>query len=262
MKKFLILPLAILALWVGVLVHAVPDDSPPAVVLNQYEKAQIQTVLVRTSHGTGTGVVIQRANTLGESRLFVWTAAHVVGDFNKVEVVRPGRENGARIDCEIVWPAFVIAKDEHIDVAILWLDSFVSPFFLPVEFEFALPRVGDPVFHVGNFYGLNFDGSVSIGIISQIGVRPDAERFRWHWENVDQTTTFACSGSSGGGVFNAQGKVLGLIVGGPSEGISCYMPVRILDKWTTSEGFSWALAGDWCPQDQILKSFNKHLRSK
>lgn len=122
-KKFVILPVAALALWLGFLFHALPEKSPPAVVLNQYEKAQIQTVLVRTPEGTGTGVVVQRANTFKQPRLFVWTAAHVVGDFHQVEIVRPGRENFAKVDCETVWSALVIARDEHIDIALLWLDS-------------------------------------------------------------------------------------------------------------------------------------------
>lgn len=257
MKKLVILPVAALALWFGFLFHALPDKSPPAVVLNQYEKAQIQTVLVRTPEGTGTGVVVQRANTLQQPRLFVWTAAHVVGHFDQVEIVRPGRENFVKVDCEMVWSALVIARDEHIDIALLWMDSEPSVFFIPVEFEFSIPRVGDPVYHCGNFYGLNFDGSISTGLVSQIGVQPDAHQFNWHWGTLDQTTAFATRGASGGGIFNMQGKVIGLIVGGLTEGFSCYVPVRILDKWATMEGFSWALDGDWCPQDQILKVMNK-----
>lgn len=263
MKKYIAVPVGLLVLWVAFLVSAF-NSKPvpvPGPVLNQYEKAQLQTVLVRSPDGSGSGVVVQRANSLGEPRLFVWTAAHVVEGYNQVEVVRTARQDGAKLDCELVWAALVIARDAHIDVAVLWLDTKPSEFFLPVEFDFVIPHVGDSVFHVGNFYGADFDGSVSTGVISQLGVTPSDRYRNWFWANLDQTTAFAVPGSSGGPVFDAQGEVIGLIVSGPirTGGISCYVPTRIMEKWAMSEGFGWSLRGPWCPQDVILKSLNEFM---
>lgn len=257
-KKFLLIPLAAVAIWTAVLVTPLFRPDPPA--LNLYERSQVQTVLIRVADGAqGSGVVIERVNARGEPRFFVWTAAHVVEDVNQVEVVRLGRENGAKLDCEMVWQALVIARADAEDLALLWLDVPYSVFFSPVEFEFVLPKIGDPVYHCGNFYGANFDGSVSEGIISQIGVRPFDLRFRgWHWEVTDQTTAFAVPGSSGGGVFNQQGRVVGLIVGGPTEGFSCYVPVRIMQQVAEREGIEWALESGGCPSDVRLHALSKH----
>jgi len=59
-------------------------------------------------------------------------------------------------------------------------------------------------------------------------------------------------GSSGGGIFDANGRVLGIVVGLHTPGIGLYVPVRELLKWSEVSGTTWALKLDWCPADDAL----------
>jgi S1-C subfamily serine protease len=214
---------------------------------NMYEMAQRQTVLVETPTGSGSGFVIKRLND-SATRVFVWTAAHVVSDVDvcKIHIIfRTGDHKAG----DAWFAARVILRPHNVDAALLLVDADPG-FFVESRFEFATPRVGTPVFHVGNLLGKIFDGSVTAGVVSQIGVHPDDPT--WPWDVCDQTTTLIIPGSSGGPLFsNMDGKVLGICVGWPQiPGISFYVPTRALVAAT--KGFSWTLKGDVCPPDDLL----------
>lgn len=224
---------------------------------NRFERAQRNTVLLQTEFAQGSGSVVARRNITGQTRLFVWTAAHVVEGVSRCDAVRVLRADGEKVGIT-KFTAYVLARDAKKDVALLWL---VAPaeLFSGIEFDSEQPlRVGDKVYHVGNFFGSLFDGSVSTGIISQIGIRPRLEG--WFWDNLDQTTSFAVPGSSGGPVFNDRNdKVCGILVAGPLVGgdIACFVPVRTVRAWAQVTANEWSVIGDWCPSDTVLKS--QHL---
>lgn len=218
---------------------------------NQYEIAQRQTVLVETATGSGSGIVIKRFD--GEqTRVFVWTAAHVVSDVDlcKIHIIfRTGDHKAG----DAWFGARVIFRPVGVDSALLWVDADPS-FFGAAEFEFGTPKVGTPVFHVGNLLGKVFDGSVTAGVVSQIGVHPDD--LTWPWDVCDQTTALIVPGSSGGPLFSMRGRVLGICVGWPQiPGISFYVPVRALVTATRSVGMGWTLrADDYCPSVDLLNA--------
>jgi len=251
MKHLVAKLLVALALATSALTFTVFNPGTPVVQLNRFERAQMQTVLIRSADGgEGSGVIVERTNPDGEKRFFAWTAAHVVAGFTEVEVVRIGRENAERIDCELTFPAFVISFSEAEDLALLWVQIPAS-FVLPVEFQFNLPHVGDPVVHVGNYEGGDYDQSVATGIVAQIGVHPPFPD--WPRPLLDQTDALVIPGSSGGGIFDADGKVLGIVVARHELGISFYVPTRQILKWSVPAGVTWALMLDWCPSDDALK---------
>jgi len=251
MKEFIANLLAAATIAVTALTGVFTPSTPaPVEILNKYEVAQMQTVLIRVDGGgMGSGVVVKRTNPSGETRFFVWTAAHVVDGAKEIEIVRIGREDNARVDCELTWSAITIALSKAEDLALLWVQT-PSEFILPVEFNFTLPRIGDPIFHVGNYYGDMYDRSVAVGIVAMIGVHPQLAD--WPWPLLDQTDLLIVPGSSGGGVFDANGKVIGLIVGLHTPGISLYVPVREILRWSAISGTTWALQLDWCPTDESL----------
>jgi S1-C subfamily serine protease len=230
--------------------------SPAGVAINQYEHAQRQTVLIQASSGQGSGVIISRRTPGGQVRLFVWTAAHVVGDDAEVSVKVGLRTEGHKSGSS-VFKAQVINVSKETDVALLRLNAPAS-FFEPSEFDTAAPlRVGDAVFHVGNFFGDAFDGSVTTGIISQVGIHPDSGRYEgWPWKLLDQTSAFAVPGSSGGPVFSGSTRrVVGLIVGGPLVGgnIACFLPVRVIEAYARTAKIEWAVRGTKCPADSTFE---------
>ena len=223
---------------------------------NKYQDAQEQVGLVSYKNAdgaiaSGSGVVIRRISiTDGKPRLFVWTAKHVVSDIDEVSFKRVLHYNGTKKG-EMVFTAKVLFRLPNTDAALLWLDAPPEA-FAAASFANAEPLApGSSVFHVGNFLR-QFDGSVSRGIVSQTGIKPESPF--WPWNLTDQTDLRILPGSSGGPIFSeASGKVIGLIVGGPNQGtlgVGCYVPVRVLiaDCGVSS----WAIYGRFCPSDEAL----------
>lgn len=221
--------------------------------LNQYESAQKQTVLIHASGVQGSGVVIRRTNAEGRSRWFVWTAAHVVVGSTQINIVVYHRCEGHKAG-RTTYKARLLGYNTKGDFALLQVLA-PSDAFIPAEFATELPRVGDPIFVVGNMFGENFDGAVSAGVIAQLGIHPDGIP-GWPWaKNLDQTTAPIYPGNSGGPVFNARNQVLGLIVGGMASTLNGYVPVRVIEPWAATHHLLWALRGKWCPSDARLDKF-------
>lgn len=217
---------------------------------NRFETAQRKTVLVAAPDGQGTGVVVKR-----DGKIFVWTACHVVYGHEKV-LVKTIIRNGYHKVGESVFTGKVVAYDAAVDVALLYVDS-PSEYFEGAEFDSLIPPpVGTAVYHVGNFLGAAFDGSVSTGVISQIGVNPGEG---WPWAITDQTTASIVPGSSGGPLFNGENdRVLGLVVGHvPPSPIYLYVPVRSLEVWAEKAGVLWAVRGKHCPKVLTFITFPK-----
>lgn len=198
-----------------------------------YSAAQRNTVIVDTPGGPGSGIVIKRFGFV-----YVWTAYHVIASEPKVKVKQFFHFDGHKAGY-VVFPATLIWFDGKNDLALLWLDA-PSDFFEGVTFSPAKPpNVGDFVFHVGNWLGEDFDGSVSTGIVSQVGVQHSDSS--WPWPLTDQTTATVTAGSSGGAVFNSKGEVIGIVVGGPHRGdfgFSHYIPVRVI---ASDKSIRWAI---------------------
>lgn len=229
-----------------------PNYIPSRVdsVRNCYERAQNSTVLIVCPSGAqGSGVVVKRG-----ARLFVWTAAHVVDDCDSVVIRSYIRHNGERVG-HMDFTARVLERNDSLDVALLWLVSPES-YFESADFAGPEPaRVGDSVYHVGNYWGAEFDGSVSTGVISQIGVRPKYSDWPWKFP-LDQTTAFVVYGSSGGGIFrHSDNKLIGIIVGGPAPGqadVNLFVPIRAIHSWATDVSILWAMYGTQSPDEKVL----------
>lgn len=229
--------------------------TPAAAQRARYQMAQRQTVLVATERGQGSGFTIVRKDYTGVRHVFVWTAAHVVEGHNTAKVKLVLRHAGSKSGIT-VFDARVVHRSK-VDAALLEVKADPT-LFENTEFDFSVPQVGTPIHHVGNLFGIAFDDSLTTGILSQIGVRPDES---WPWPLADQTSALAVPGSSGGPIFNSiNGKVLGILVGGPGvAGISLYVPVRELERVVTPD---WALRGSWCPSQSLLDSFAEEALTK
>jgi hypothetical protein len=209
------------------------------------ERMQSQTVIVKTDHGEGSGVVVKRGD-----KTFVWTAGHVVKGVSEVKVGQVYRYHGKQAGSQTI-PAHVIARLENTDAALLWVDAPPDK-LTGAEWATETPGPGEKVWHCGNLLGANFDGSISEGVVSQVGVRPTAELGDWPWGVVDDCTVNAMPGSSGGPVFNSAGEVVGLVVGGV-PGIPCYVPMREIFHGAIAQKIAWAVYGRGCPTDQQLQ---------
>lgn len=230
------------------------------------------SVTINTGSGSGSGVIITRELKLSPTdptvaRVnFVWTAAHVIdslrvvrtvidpesGQERKVveygpvsvvkELVEDGRKVGeTRMEGKVI--VYSDAEARH-DLALIMLHkkNYVdtsAEFYL----EDAIPPIGTPLFHVGSLLGQSGSNSMTTGIVSQVGRTVNLDG-----TNVaifDQTTVTAFPGSSGGGVFLAdgphKGKYVGMLVRGAGETFNLIVPARRLKSFATQHKLLWAL---------------------
>lgn len=209
--------------------------------------AQKETALVETGHGQGSGVFFKRGN-----HVFLWTANHVVENEASIKIRRILRYQNKKAG-EMVFPAHLILNYPAADAAVLLVDAPPSLVEGSV-WASGVEVPGAPVFTVGNLYGSSFDGSVSTGVIAQLGVDDEDKPSGWPWKLADQTTVVIAPGSSGGPVFNQLGEVLGLIVGGPTKGldsVAIFTPRRVIEAAANKE--PW-LFSDGIPSEAHLQS--------
>jgi hypothetical protein len=121
----------------------------------------------------------------------VATNAHVIADAHTIEV-RQG---------EVRWPATVMHFDEDRDLALLRVRNLRLP--IPKVRAVARVPVGTRIFAIGSPRGL--EATLSEGLVA--GIRGE------EGERVLQITAAISPGSSGGGVFDAQGRLVGLSTG-------------------------------------------------
>jgi len=121
------------------------------------------------------------------------TNNHVVDHAKSVEVTT---EDGT------IYTAKVIGTDQKTDLALIKVEGKKD--FAYVDFETAMPRVGDWVVAVGNPYGLG--GTVTAGIISAEGRAISSSPY----DDYIQIDAPINKGNSGGPTFDTSGKVIGV----------------------------------------------------
>lgn len=231
------------------------------------------------STAQGSGVIVTREVPIkpdSQERVrvsFVWTAAHVIDDLRSTrevvdpetgqkrtaiqfqdaaivqELVERGRRVGElKIDAKVI--RYSDAEDGE-DLALLMIRKrdFVSSSAKFHEAD-SIPT-GTRLYHVGSLLGQLGANSLTSGILSQVGRVLEVG----HGEGVvfDQTTCAAFPGSSGGGVFLAEGEsagaCVGLIVRGAGETFNLMVPVRRIRAWAQEVGVEWAMDERVAPPD-------------
>lgn len=161
----------------------------------------------RTSLGSGF---------LIDSKGYIVTNNHVIDKADEIVV---------RLADDRQFNAVVVGRDRMTDLALLKIEA-AEPFSY-VEFgDSDKVRVGDWILAIGNPFGLG--GSVSAGIVSAKSRDIDAGSY----DSFIQTDAAINQGSSGGPLFNMQGKVIGVNTAifsssGASMGIGFATPVNL-----------------------------------
>lgn len=147
-----------------------------------YRMAKHVTAKIVTNHSQGSGVVIA-------SNLIV-TNCHVVGSYTSVQVEVLGH----------AYPANVIEENRKQDVCTLEISAKYQLQSIKAVRAFSTLQVGEQVFALGA--PLDLEYSFSDGIIAQVRLHEEGE--------VIQFTAPIGNGSSGGGVFDSEGRLIGL----------------------------------------------------
>ncbi|MFP4510939.1 MAG: S1C family serine protease [Spirochaetaceae bacterium] len=197
-------------------------------VLGVYDTAALAVVRVfaATDERTGTGnngMPLQSVPA-GGSGVLIDSEGHIVTSLHVVEGLDTLRVSDT---AGSVFEARVIATRESSDLALLRADLPESHPFRPVEIAASdALRVGQLAFVIGNPYALG--RSLTSGVVSAVNrvIYVDEQTV---FRNMIQTDAAVNPGSSGGGLFDSSGRLLGIVsvlysTQGGSMGIAFAVP--------------------------------------
>lgn len=151
----------------------------------------------RGNDSFGSGVILDRSGRIA-------TVHHVVQDASRVTVLLAG---GYTVR------AHVLASDPVSDFALLQAEAFIPDRMAPAVLALQAPRPGQAVYSVGNPFGLSRYGgepSVAHGVVSAVGRCYFNDETGRLYLNALQHDAPTNPGNSGGGVYDAEGRLLGL----------------------------------------------------
>lgn len=156
----------------------------------------VVVIRARTNTGTlqGSGVAYKHGyDSQGKpDRTWIATNAHVVAGSTAVTVELSGRSR----------PASIAYSDADLDLALIVVKDEIFPVVKVLEESEAEAEVaiGSRVFAIGSPFGL--ENTISEGLLSGVRVSKGVKAL--------QTSAAISSGNSGGGLFNADGRLLGI----------------------------------------------------
>jgi len=189
------------------------EQSEAGVVKVNVQKA----IQVPGASSVGSGFVF-------DSNGHIITNAHVISDAQKIVITfLDGRSYNAEL----------IGKDQFTDIAVIKVDidkSLLQPLFLGDSSQL---KVGEQIAAIGNPFGLS--GSMTAGIVSQLGRLLPAQNSGFSIPDVIQTDAAINPGNSGGPLLNMRGEVIGIntaiqSVTGEFTGVGFAIPSRTVSK--------------------------------
>ncbi|WP_080875384.1 S1C family serine protease [Oceanobacillus timonensis] len=208
--------------------------------------------------GTGSGIVYKKEN----GKAYVITNNHVVEGAEQLQVA---------LDDEHQVDATVLGTDALTDLAVLEIDGeYVDTVANMGSDEDA--EVGETVMAIGNPLGMEFNNSVTRGIISGLNRNVEVDTNGdgapdWVTE-VLQTDAAINPGNSGGALVNENGDVIGInsmkISQSQVEGIGFAIPIDealpIIDKLETDGEVSRPLIGiSTAPLSQVPPEYQQEI---
>ena len=185
--------------------QAISNAQPTIPLTALIKSVEPTVVLVETSRGSGSGIIISQTG-------YVLTAEHVVTGFSSANVTLVSGER---------YGSTVIARNATRDIAIIKITSTRTNFPEAILGSSGNISVGEEVVAAG--YPLNLKGLpfFTVGTVSHLGVEAGL--------NYIYTPASINAGNSGGPLFNLKGQVVGVIVAKyvstSVEGIGLAIPI-------------------------------------
>ena len=165
-----------------------------------FERSELGVVSITVTKSSEQG----DTNAVGSGFVFdkaghIITNNHVVENTKKISVTFI---DGTSYNAEVV------GTDPYADIAVIQLDVNPEKLHpLPIGDSSKL-RVGEHITAIGNPFGLS--GSMTSGIVSQLGRLLSAQGTNFSISDVIQTDTAINPGNSGGPLLNMRGEVVGI----------------------------------------------------
>jgi S1-C subfamily serine protease len=165
-----------------------------------FERSELGVVSITVTKSSEQG----DTNAVGSGFVFD-KAGHIITNNHVVE-------NTKKISVTFIdgtsYRAEVIGTDPYADIAVIKLDVKPEKLHpLPIGDSSKL-RVGEQITAIGNPFGLS--GSMTSGIVSQLGRLLPAQGTNFSISDVIQTDTAINPGNSGGPLLNMRGEVVGI----------------------------------------------------
>ncbi len=197
--------------------------------------------------GLGSGVIIS-------SNGYILTNQHVAG--NKYSNCFVTIEDGTTYNGNVVW------ADNNIDLAIVKILSNNLDYIELADSDNI--NLADEVYAIGNPIGLEFQRTVTKGIISGINrtIKVDNENYM---EDLIQTDATINEGNSGGALINKKGELIGIntVKISDAEGIGFAVPINIikpiLEKLNTTGKFEEAYLGIYGYDKEVIPYLESNL---
>lgn len=193
-------------------VRAAKAVSPAVVgITNKAQARDWFNNKVLVEQGVGSGVIIDSAG-------YIVTNNHVVQGAQEIAV---SLSDGRTLDGK------VLGSDPVTDLAVVKVEAAELPVAELGDSDDLL--VGEPAIAIGNPLGMEFQGSVTTGVISALNRSIDIGERRF---KLIQTDAAINPGNSGGALVNADGLVIGInsakIAANGVEGIGLAIPSNIV----------------------------------
>ena len=190
-------------------IAAVASPSVVAITTEQMSSSQTWFGGYYVQSGAGSGIIVSQDG-------YILTCAHVVSGATSVKVQLNGSDQS--------YDATVVGVDSTSDIAVLKIDATgLTPAVIGDSDKLA---VGETTVAVGNPLG-TLSNTVTQGIVSALNRQVTVED---NDMTLIQTDTSISPGNSGGGLFNANGELIGVVNAKSSyseaEGIGFAIPIN------------------------------------
>ncbi|WP_455126403.1 S1C family serine protease [Ruminococcus sp.] len=147
--------------------------------------------------GVGTGIIMSKDGYIVTNAHVIYDDEHGYGEASSVQIQMS--------DEETTYDARIVAYDKEADIAVLKIDA---DNLTAAEFgDSSSCEVGETVVAIGNPLGLQFQNTVTCGIISALDRKVTIND---NTMTLIQTDTAINNGNSGGPLINSSGQVIGI----------------------------------------------------
>lgn len=163
------------------------------------------------SEGVGSGVIV-------DSDGYILTNSHVIDDGN-ADSITVQFADGTKKEAEVLW------SESALDLAVIKVNQSNLPAAELGNSDNLI--VGEPAIAIGNPLGLQFQRTVTSGVISGLDRTISSENIVM--EDLIQTDASINPGNSGGALLNKEGKVIGINTAKitSAEGLGFSIPINI-----------------------------------
>lgn len=200
--------------------------------------------------GLGSGIIVSEKG-------YIVTNWHVAGD--KYSTCYVTLENGEIYTGNVTW------ADEDLDLAIVKIKKNGLNYLELGDSD--IISLGQDVYAIGNPIGIEFQRTVTSGIISGLDrtIKIEDENGEAYMEDLIQTDASINSGNSGGPLVNKNGEVIGIntIKIASAEGIGFAIPINIIkpiiESYIKDDEFDEAYLGIFAYDTEVNKYLNSNL---